>query len=183
MNNAKILQLIKKKKISDNLRFYFIYKNKHYFIHNGHIEFGFSSKITIAKNRDSMLSAFSKIGFLFDEIIRMRIVGSDKNSDELLYVLNLIPLNRKIRTFLDWGVFSPEYTRDMSRLFEVRNALNHAVSIDEVYYNQSKKIPLSSQKGFNKFKKDFEKSWKKLLQEYVKQQKSIHSKLEAQLMY
>ena len=183
MNNVKILQLIKKKKFSDNLRFYFIYKNKHYFINNGHIEFGFSSKITIAKNRDSMLSAFSKMGFLFDEIIRMRIVGSDKNSDELLYVLNLIPLNRKIRTFLDWGVFSPEYTRDMSRLFEVRNALNHAVSIDEIYYNQSKKIPLSSQKGFNKFKKDLEKSWKKLLQEYVKQQKPLYSKLEAQLMY
>ena len=125
-----------------------------------------------------MLSAFSKMGFLFDEIIRMRIVGTNKNSNELLYVLNLIPLNRKIRTFLDWGVFSPEYTRDMSRLFEVRNALNHAVSIDEVYYNQNKKILLSSQKGFNKFKKDFEKSWKKLLQEYVKQQELLYSKLE-----
>ncbi len=183
MDNVKILQLIKKQDFPENIRFYFIYKNKHYFINNGHIKPGFSSKMVITKNSDNILSAFSKMGFLFDEIIRMRIIRDNKKNDELLYVLNLIPLNRKIRAFLDWGVFSPEYTRNMSRLFEVRNALNHAISICEVDYNQNKKIPLSSQKGFNKFKKDFEKSWKTLLQEYVKQQKPLYSKLEIQLMH
>ncbi len=120
------------------------------------------------------------MGFLFDEIIRMRIVGysNEKNSDELLYALNLIPLNRKIRTFLDWKVFSPEYTRDMSRLFEVRNALNHTVSIDDVNYTPKKEVSLSSQVGFKKFKIDFERSWKKLLQVYAEQQKPVYSQLE-----
>ena len=103
MNDVKFLQLIKKQDLSD-VRFYFICKDKkHYFINNGHLKPGFSSKITITRNRDSVLSAFSKMGFLFDEIIRMRIIEHGKNSDDLLYVLNLIPLNRKIRTFLDWG--------------------------------------------------------------------------------
>ncbi len=183
MNDAKFLQLIKKQDLSDDIRFYFICKNKHYFINNGHIKPGFSPKIMMTKNRDSVLSAFSKMGFLFDEIIRMRVIEHGKNSDELLYVLNLIPLNRKIRTFLDWEVFSPEYTRDMSRLFEVRNALGHAVSIDDMNYIPNKKIPLSSKTGFDRFKRDFERSWKKLLQTYVEQQKPIHSQLGKSLMH
>lgn len=101
MNDAEFLQLIKKQDFFDVVRFYFICKNKHYFINNGHTTPGFSSKIIVTKNRDNVLSAFSKMGFLFDEIIRMRIAEHGKNRDEILYVLNLIPLNRKIRTFLD----------------------------------------------------------------------------------
>ena len=179
VKDSEFLQLIKKYN-SSKVRFYFIYKNKHYFIDNGHFKSGFSSKIVITKNRDKIMSGFSKMGFLFDEIIRMRIVGysNKKNSDELLYALNLIPLNRKIRTFLDWKVFSPEYTRDMSRLFEVRNALNHAVSIDNVNYNPNKEVSLSSQTGFKKFKVDFERSWKILLQVYAEEQKPVYLQLE-----
>jgi len=86
-------------------------------------------------------------------------------------------VNRKIRTFLDWKVFSPEYTRDMSRLFEVRNALNHSVSLDGVIYNSNKVVLLSSQTGFKKFKLDFERSWKKLLQTYEEQQKPVYLQL------
>jgi len=163
IKDSEFLQLITKQDFSDKIRFYFIYKNKHYFIHNGYFKSGFSSKILVTKNRDKILSIFSKMGFLFDEIIRMRIVGlsNEKNSDELLYVLNLIPLNRKIRTFLDWEVFSPKYTRDMSRLFEVRNALNHAVSINDISYSPNRKVSLSSQIGFNKFKVDLGRNYYK----------------------
>ena len=178
--DPEFLQLLAKRDFSDKIRFYFIHKNKHYFINNGHFKSGFSSNILVIKNQDKILSIFSKMGFLFDEIIRMRIVGysNEKNSDELLYVLNLIPVNRKIRTFLDWKVFSPEYTRDMSRLFEVRNALNHTVSIDDVSYTLNKEVSLSSQTGFKKFKVDFERSWKKLLQVYQEQQKPVYSQLD-----
>ena len=184
MKDSKFIQLIKKQDFSDNIRFYFIYKNKHYFINNGSLASGFSSKLTITKNRNNILSAFSKMGFIFDELIRMRVIGysDEKNSDELLYVLNLIPLNRKIRAFLDWKVFSPEYTRDMSKLFEVRNALNHAVSVKDVKYSPNKEVLLYSQKGFNRLKIDFEKSWKKLLDIYSKEQKSNYSQLELSLI-
>jgi len=179
VKDLEFLQLLRKQDFLDEIRFYFIHKNKHYFINNGHIKSGFSSNIVITKNQNTILTVFSKLGFLFDEIIRMRIVGysNGKNSDELLYVLNLVPVNRKIRTFLDWKVFSPEYTRDMSRLFEVRNALNHSVSIDGVKYNSNKEVLLSSQVGFKKFKVGFERSWKKLLQIYEDQQKPVFLKL------
>jgi len=92
------------------------------------------------------LSAFSKMAFLFDEIIRLRIVqhSNESHSAELLYLLNLVPINRKIRTFLDWKVFDPEFTRDMSRLFEVRNDTVHCISLNEVNYNPKSKISLSS---------------------------------------
>ena len=180
VQDSKFLQSLTKQDFLDKVRFYFIHKNKHYFINNGHLKSGFSSKIIITKDRDKILSAFSKMGFLFDEIIRMRIVGysNEKNSDELLYVLNLIPVNRKIRTFLDWKVFSPEYTRDMSRLFEVRNALNHSVSLEGVNYNSNKEVLLASQAGFKKFKVNFERSWKKLLQIYEEQQKPVYLQLD-----
>lgn len=180
VQNPEFLQLLGKQDFLDKIRFYFIHKNKHYFINNGHLKSGFSSNIVITKNQNTILAIFSKMGFLFDEIIRMRIVGysNEKNSDELLYVLNLVPVNRKIRTFLDWKVFSPEYTRDMSRLFEVRNALNHSLSLDGVIYNSNKVVLLSSQTGFKKFKLDFERSWKKLLQTYEEQQKPVYLQLD-----
>ena len=148
---------------------------KHFFINDGILKNGFDPKLIIENNRDSVLSGFSKMAFLFDEIIRLRIVGhsNDNDSKELLYLLNLIPVNRKIRTFLDWQVFGPEFTRDMSRLFEVRNDTIHCISLSEVIYNPGKTFLLSSDSGFKKFSTDLKKAWKTLLQIYVIEQEKI----------
>ena len=175
MNVSNFLKIIKKQKKSQKVRLYIINKNKHYFLNDGILKNGFDSKLTVTKNRDSVLSAFSKMAFLFDEIIRLRIVAhsNQNNSKELLYLLNLVPINRKIRTFLDWGVFGPEYTRDMSRLFEVRNDIVHCVSLDEVKYNPKNSISLSSVNGFKKFKTDLDIAWKNLLKIYVVEQEKI----------
>ena len=164
-----------KKKTSSKIRLYLIDKDKHYFINDGIVKNGFNSKLTISKNRDSVLSAFSKMAFLFDEIIRLRIVqfSNDTDSTELLYLLNLVPINRKIRTFLDWKVFGPEFTRDMSRLFEVRNDTVHCISLNEIVYNPKNKISLSSVSGFKKFTVDFQKAWRTLLKIYVTEQEKI----------
>ncbi len=176
MNISNFLKIIKKQKKSQKVRLYIIDKNKHYFLNDGVLKNGFDSKLTVAKNRDSVLSAFSKMAFLFDEIIRLRIVAHSNQNDskELLYLLNLVPINRKIRTFLDWGVFGPEYTRDMSRLFEVRNDIVHCVSINEVNYNPKNSISLSSVNGFKKFKTDLDTAWKNLLKIYVVEQEKIN---------
>ena len=175
MNVSNFLKIIKKQKKSQKVRLYIIDKNKHYFLNDGILKNGFDSKLILTKNRDSVLSAFSKMAFLFDEIIRLRIVAhsNQNNSKELLYLLNLVPINRKIRTFLDWGVFGPEYTRDMSRLFEVRNDIVHCVSLDEVKYNPKNPISLSSVNGFKKFKTDLDMAWKNLLKIYVVEQEKI----------
>lgn len=176
MNVSDFLKTLKKqKKISHKARLYIIDKNKHYFLNDGILKNGFDSKLIITKNRDSVLSAFSKMAFLFDEIIRLRIVvySNQNDSKELLYLLNLIPINRKIRTFLDWTVFGPEYTRDMSRLFEVRNDAVHCVSLDEVKYTPKNSISLSSANGFKKFQTDLNKAWKNLLKIYVIEQEKI----------
>ena len=176
MNVANFLRMAKKEKnISSKIRLYLINKNGHYFINDGILKKGFDSKLEITKNRESVLSAFSKMVFLFDEIIRLRIVRyhNQNESTELLYLLNLIPINRKIRTFLDWNVFGPEYTRDMSRLFEVRNDTVHCVSLDEVKYNPKAMISLSSDAGFKKFKSDLSNAWKTLLQIYITEQEKV----------
>lgn len=170
--------ITKKKKFSKNIRLYIIYKDNHYFIHNGSLKNGFNPKIKISKNRDSVLSAFSKMAFLFDEIIRLRIVEYSNASDsaELLYLLNLVPINRKIRTFLDWKIFGPEFTRTMSRLFEVRNDALHCISLDDVNYNPKNKVSLSSSSGFKRFTSDFQKAWNTLLKIYIQQQERINWK-------
>jgi len=115
---------------------------------------------------------------LFDEIIRLRIVqhSNDTDSAELLYLLNLVHINRKIRTFLDWKVFDPEFTRDMSRLFEVRNDTVHCISLNEVTYNPKNKISLSTVSGFKTFSSNFQKAWKTLLKIYVAEQTKLDFK-------
>ncbi len=184
MSFSKYIASIKRKKISPKIRLYVIDKDKHYFLNGGFVKNGFSTKLTISKNRDSILSAFSKMAFLFDEIIRLRIVGysNQSNSVELLYLLNLVPINRKIRTFLDWKVFDPEFTRVMSRLFEVKNDAVHCISLDEVNYNPKNKISLASTSGFEKFSVDFQKAWTVLLKIYVEQQEKVDwNKLEKEI--
>ncbi len=169
-----IKSLQKKKKLPKNIRLYLVSK-KHFFLNDGILKNGFDSKLTIENNRDSVLSAFSKMAFIFDEIIRLRIVGYSHNqgSIELMYLLHLIPVNRKIRTFLDWKLFSPELAREMSRLFLVRSATMHCVSLNEVKYIPDKKLLLSEKTGFNLFKKDMGKAWKNLLDVYVLEQEKI----------
>ena len=173
MNLSKDIESLKK--ISPKIRLYVIDKEKHYFLNDGFVKNGFSSKLIISKNRDSVLSAFSKMAFLFDELIRLRIVGYSNQSDslELLYLLNLVPINRKIRTFLDWKVFDPEFTRVMSRLFEVRNDTIHCISLDNVIYHPNNKISLATSSGFKKFSTDFQKAWVVLLKIYVEQQDKV----------
>jgi hypothetical protein len=163
------------KKFSKNIRLYVVSKN-HYFINDGILKNGFDSKLVIDSNRDSVLSAFSKMGFIFDEIIRLRVVGflHKQNGVNLLYLLHLIPVNRKIRTFLDWKLFSPEFARDMSRLFLVRNAATQCVSLNEIEYIPDKKILLAETKGFNLFKKDMSKAWQNLLNIYAVEQEKIN---------
>ncbi|QUC65674.1 hypothetical protein NsoK4_04435 [Nitrosopumilus sp. K4] len=175
MSVSQYLRKIKGKKHPLKIRLYLIDNEKHYFVNNGVVKKGFDSKLKISKNRDSVLSAFSKMAFLFDEIIRLRIVGvsNERDSTELLYLLNLVPINRKIRTFLDWKVFGPEFTRGMSRLFEVRNDAVHCVSLNDVTYNPQNKVSLSSQSGFKKFSTDLQKAWKELLKIYINEQEKI----------
>ena len=176
MSTSGFIKTLKpKKKISPKIRLYLIDKDNHYFINDGIIKKGFESNLRISKNRDSVLSCFSKMAFLFDEIIRLHIVkySNDDDSKELLYLLNLVPINRKIRTFLDWKVFGPEFTRDMSRLFEVRNDTVHCISLSEVIYNPQKPISLYSNSGFKKFSEDFQKAWKELIRIYVSEQEKI----------
>lgn len=175
MNLLDFIKITKtQKKIPKNLRIYLVSK-KHYFLNDGILKDGFNSKLLIQNDRDSVLSAFSKMAFIFDEIMRLRIVGygHNQNSVELMYLLHLIPVNRKIRTFLDWKLFSPEFARDMSRLFMVRSATIHCVSLSEVEYFPDKKHKLSEKKGFNFFKKDMVKAWKSLLDIYCLEQEKI----------
>ncbi|MBM3904127.1 MAG: hypothetical protein FJ357_03190 [Thaumarchaeota archaeon] len=169
---VQLKTLAKRKKIPQNLRLYLILEKNHIFINDGAVEPGFSQPKykSIKNDRDEILSIYSKMGFLFDELIRFLIAGHnhDDKSRKLLYILNLIPLNRKIRLFLDWKIFDEEFTRSMSRLFEVRNGLMHSINT-KVEYKKEKIMILSNEKDYEQFKTDLQKAWDKLLQIYSEQ--------------
>ena len=171
----KVYDLLNEKNVPSSIRAYIIHKNKHHFVCDGKLEAGFESKQKIEKNRDSVLSLFSKMSFLFDEIIRLRIVGlqNDESGSELLYLLNLIPINRKIRTLYDWKVFDPKFTQILSRLFDARNSITHCVSLDDAKYVPDNNISLSTNSGFRQFSKNLEKAWKDLVEIYKIQQNMV----------
>jgi hypothetical protein len=173
----KVSNLINGENTPSSIRAYIIHKNKHYFVCNGKLEDGFESKQKIEKNRDSVLSLFSKMSFLFDEIIRLRIVGFQNNESgsELLYLLNLIPINRKIRTLYDWKVFDPKFTQILSRLFDARSSIVQCVSIDDAKYVPDDSISLSTNSGFRKFSKNLGKAWKDLIEIYKIQQNMMEN--------
>ena len=185
MSVSKFLKYVQsQKKIPPKIRLYLIDKDKHYFLNGGILNEGFPSTLTVLQNRDSVLSAFSKMAFLFDEIIRLRVIDykHNQNSVELLYLLHLIPVNRKIRTFLDWKVFLPDFTQQMSRLFQVRNDVIHCISLNEVNYNPKKSYSLGKKDGFQLFKKDMINAWKKLVQIYLLEQDKIDwNKMEKEI--
>ena len=98
---------------------------------------------------------------------------SDEKSRRLLYILSIVPMNRKIRLFLDWKVFDEEFTRHLSRLFEVKNSVAHAVSLDEVEYRQKKTLFLSNRKDLKQFKDDLQSAWDTLLKVYMNELEKI----------
>ncbi len=168
----------KKKKISKTIRLYYLLQKNHYYIINGVLEKGFGNIDIKNKNkvdRDFLLSVYGKMEFLFDELIRLLLVGynHDERSRRLLYILSIVPVNRKIRLFLDWKIFDEEFTRSLARLFEVRNGLTHCVSFKEVEYRKKTIMRLSKKQDLKKFLSDLQSAWGTLLKVYSNQQKTI----------
>ncbi|HSG74123.1 MAG TPA: hypothetical protein VLA01_02890, partial [Nitrosopumilaceae archaeon] len=119
----KILQ--KNKNVSKKIRLYYLIQKNHFYINDGALGKGFGNiniKNKTNVDRDFLLSVYGKMEFLFDELIRLLLMGYiyDEKSKRLLYILSIVPVNRKIRLFLDWKIFDAEFTRLLSRLFEVK---------------------------------------------------------------
>lgn len=170
--------IAKKKKLPTNIRLYYLIKNDHHYINNGNLVKGFGEipiKNKSNVDRDFLLSVYGKMGFLFDELIRLLLMGynHDEKSKRLLYILSIVPVNRKIRLFLDWKVFDEEFTRLLSRLFEVRNDLTHCVSINEVEYRKKTVMQLSKKQDLKKFLTDLQYAWNTLFKVYKTQQMKL----------
>lgn len=174
----KLDRLLKNEKgFPKEFRFYYLLDDKHYYISNGELQNGFEKlNITnIELGRDELLSIYSKMEFIFDELIRLLIIGfrHDEKSKKLLYILSIVPVNRKIRLFLDWKIFGKEFTQKLSRLFEVKNDALHCVLLSEITYRKSKLLSLAKKKDLNEFKEDLEKAYDELIMIYKNQLKDI----------
>jgi hypothetical protein len=170
-----------RKKLPNRIRLYYLIQKNHYYINDGIMEQGFgilNIKNKTRVDRDFLLSVYGKMGFIFDELIRLLLIGHihDEKSKRLLYILSIVPVNRKIRLFLDWKIFDAEFTRMLSRLFEVRNGLIHCVSIKELEYHKKITLQLSKKQDLKKFQSDLQSSWDTLLKVYQRELKKINWK-------
>lgn len=173
-------KLIKSKKvIPKQIRLYYILKNNHYLVRNGEIKKGFSSPNISKKsdvNRDLLLSIYSKMEFIFDELIRISVLdyADNEQSERLYYILSLVPVNRKIRLFLDWKIFGPETARKFSRLFEVRNSLVHSIEPSETKYRLKTNLSLKDKSAKKRYQKDLQSGWNTLCKIYQACQNQIN---------
>ena len=160
-----------------NITLYYILKDNHCYLRNGTLKSGFSKPLTISSklSRDSLLSTYSTMEFIFDELIRILVLDPKDNdqSKRLYYLLSLIPVNRKIRLFLDWKVFDPITARKFSRLFEVKNSLVHSVRVEDVVYRPKTSLSLGKNLSKKKYQKDLLGGWNTLCKIYQKHQDQI----------
>lgn len=182
MTDLKTLDgLLKNKKgFPKEFRLYYILNGIHFYANNGKVQDGFVGINVIGDSiqRDQILSIYDKMEFFFDELIRLMLVGfnDDEKSRKLLYILSIVPVNRKIRLFLDWKIFGKEFTQKLSRLFEVKNDTIHCVRIEEITYRTNKPLKFSKKGNQEQFKNDLKSSFDELLTIYDKQIKKLPMK-------
>ena len=180
MGIAEFEKYLKNKKtIAKKIRLYYVIQQRHYYLNNGKIEQGFQNvniQDQFPIDRDSLLSVYSRMEFIFDELIRISLIGlfHEEKSKRLLYILSIVPVNRKIRLFLDWKIFDEEFTRMLSRLFEVKNGLLHCVTINEVEYRKKKTLFLSNDNDLNEFLNDLQSAWNSLFKVYKNELKKFN---------
>lgn len=133
----------------------------------------FKDEESIVKNmrfeRGSVLSFFSKIEFLINELIRLKLSiyeGVERiRLDDLLIRINM---RFKLDFLKKWGAINSNIRKKMDKLLSVRNDFAHLWSEKEIKYKER-----FLQKNFDNFKNDAIEVWKKLVEIYKTEQSKI----------
>jgi len=128
---------------------------------------------TVGFDRGEILDVFSKIEFIVNEIIT-RVILSAGSSGFLGDLLNSIDLFTKIRLLNDWSIINNQLFGMLVELKKVRNGFAHNWTIRNVNYRN---VNLDNKVGFNKFKKDLNSAWKKLVSIYETHQFDLNEML------
>jgi hypothetical protein len=166
-------------KIPNDMRLYLVNENgDEYYVKNGRFSREFQDGFQyLFPNRGDILEAFARFEFIIGEIIRFSLIGFElEKKDMMIDLISSIGLNRQISFLVDWKIIDQDTKRTLNSLLEVRNGLAHKFFIEEISYKNEKLIEYGENKVFDKFKKDMNNSWKKLIKIYAKYQEKIDFK-------
>ena len=170
----KIVLFPRKVKIPKNLKLLLFSETHMVRIYKNSIELSLQNKEynlirQMRFERGSILEVFSKLEFIVNELIQLRLIGYNLKQGLMLFdLLKVINFRSKIMILKKWKVISGNLKNKMWKAYDVRNAFAHLWSKNEVMY---KKDFLKN--NFEDFKNDMEEIWDELLKAYKIQQEKI----------
>jgi len=160
-----------------NLRLFLVEDNSYFYLNKGHKEAGdtasnYSFFDLTHLDRGKILDAYAKIDFLLGELIRLKTVGFEFETNERwIDLISRFQLDARIRILNDWNVIDSDLRKELKPLVDVRNALSHRFTEQEVMYNGKY---LEERGVLQKLSENLSNAWKKLVQIYSVEQNKIN---------
>lgn len=173
-----MLELVKKQpNIPRDLELFLITEETYIKFHNGYLDIGKNYVDTVVLNpkkleldRGQILSAFSKMEYLLNELIHLLVIDYDVKKRYMFNnILENINLHRKIMLLNKWGLISNRECKNMQKLKSVRNSFAHVWDEKEVEYKE-----VALENNFDEFKNDLKELWLVLVDVYKVEQIKIN---------
>jgi hypothetical protein len=159
-------------KIPEDIRLFMITEKMYVRIYRGKVtwkllseEYEFVRKLNC--ERGEILDLFSKMEFMVNELVQLRMLGANSEEAEKLDdVLAYVDFFSRLKLLRKWGVLENKTVEMVNQTKQVRNGFAHAWGTEEVLYKEK---PI--EENFGVFKKDMEEIWKALVDVYSLEQK------------
>lgn len=117
-------------------------------------------------SREKILDVYIKLEVILAELIKINLVGFETEKSAMLEeMLKNMQMHRKREILKTWGVIDKGLSTQLERLSSVRNALAHSWILRGIKYKED-----FLKDNFENFKIDFETSWTKVIEIYMKEQ-------------
>ena len=172
LTEKELQEAFSKVKIPEHIRLFMITEKMYVRIYKGKAtwklqeeEFGIVKSLEC--ERGDILDLFSKMEFLVNELIQLRVLGANsKNAEMMDDLLSGIDLFGRVKLLRKWGMLENKHAEMLNQARQVRNGFAHAWGVEEVLYKEK---PI--EKNFHLFKKDMEGIWEALVAAYSLEQK------------
>ncbi len=143
--------------LADSYGFIRIYKDN---ISSGETLYGVVRNIDL--DRGEILDVFTKLEFLINEIMQLKLLGFNSEKSFMLDdLLVSADLYSRVKILEEWGIINRKVSNLIMQTKRVRNGFAHSWGNEEVYYKGER-----IESNFSKFKDDLEYVWLELLRTY-----------------
>ena len=153
-----------------NVHFFYIDENISYYIKNDFFRMEGAAKEyydieNLKFDRGEILSLFSKLEFLVNEILRLHFFGLS-SKDDFDKLLEYIDLSRRVKTLSDLKIITSSISKKMGNTSYVRNQIAHVWNLNGIKYLEKR---LQDEENMLRFKADMEEIFKAMIEAYHSQ--------------